>query len=261
MSGLHRSVTTSAQTQPTPRKYLLWDTSALVGYYVPEAATGARSLGRAQVIIEAGRHHHLPHFQYIPNIVVAEVFTQLAKLHYSTWDPTVHKKFGGKGKSLHGARYKSARRKFRADIHNGALLYQYDLNRYHILALDLIAPVDKHRQFYRRPGVQSMGAADLLVGAMAMHLARLHGRDAVALLTCDRRMDAILANACRKTNANTAKDLGLHETAKELGFYHWNPDIYPQVIDLERAPEKELVAFFDKWPLNTNKVRGIRPRA
>jgi hypothetical protein len=248
--------------RPDPQqRYLLWDTSVLLGYYVPEAATNDKAAKRAQVLIDSVRHQHSDIHFYIPNIVVAEVFTQLARLCYSTWDPQIYKKFGGKGKALHTATYRAAKRRFRRDIHNGALFYQYELNRYHILGLDLIAPVDKYRKFYRKGQVRSMGAADLLMGAMAMHLTRLHGRASVALVTSDRRMDAIFANACGALNKNTAHDLGLVSASQELGFGKWDREIYPQVLDLARCSDTRLKDWFGAWPLADHKVPRQRPRA
>ncbi len=244
------------------RKYVLIDSSVLLGYYVKEAATNPDAAHRARMILDAVRNHHLDAHLYIPNIVVAEVFCQLARLCYSAWDKRVSNKFAGTKKTLDTRRYKSACEKFRADIHNGALLYQYELNRYHILALDLIAPVDKHRKFYRKDkNVKSMGASDLLIGSMAMHLARVHGRENVLLLSNDRRMSAIFGVAAPKLNSNTAVSLGLYSSSRKLGFGEWCPEIYPQVLDLARCKEADLVKHFSVWPLRTKKKRNHEPKA
>ena len=246
---------------PAMQLYLLWDSSVVVPYYVPDATNNKRAVQRAQIILDSVRNHRTDAFCYIPNVVVAEVFAAFDREHLSTWDPVVYKKYGGNGRSLHGAKYQSARRTFRRDIHNGALFYQMELNRYHILSLDLISPVDKYRKFYRTRGVKSMGASDLLIGAMALHLTKIHGRDRVRLLTADRRMKAIFESACPGININTARSLGLLAKAKDLGFGAWSPDIYPGVIDLERSPDKELAEFFGGWPLATRKTRGRAPKA
>lgn len=245
----------------TDRRYLLWDASAVISYYLPQNADRARTSERITTIIDAGRHHRVDVLFYIPSIVVAEVFVAFDRHFYSTWEPQVFKKYGGKGKSLHGARYKAARRRFRQDIHNGALFYQYELNRYHILGLDLIAPIDKHRKFYRKGSVRSMGASDLLVGAMAMHLAKLHGRDRVALLTTDRRMEAIFTRASRALRPSTAEQLGLISNARSLGFGSWTPDLYPHVIDVARCGDGVLRDWFGVWPLPTTRLRNRQPKA
>ena len=244
------------------RKFILLDASVILGYYVSEAATNAESARRIHTILESVRHHHLDAHLYIPNIVVAEVFCQLARLCYSKWDKRVSSKFPGARKTLDTRRYKSACDKFRRDIHNGALMYQYELNRYHVLALDLIAPVDKHRKFYRKEkNVRSMGASDLLIGAMAMHLTRVHGRENVVLLSNDRRMSAIFGSAAPKMNANTAIDLGLYSACKKLGFGTWRAEIYPRVLDLARCKDAALVEFFGAWPLSVAKKRNHEPKA
>jgi hypothetical protein len=106
-----------------------------------------------------------------------------------------------------------------------------------------------------------MGASDLLVGAMAMHLARIHGRATTGLITTDRRMEAIFARACANLNAKTARDLRLPETAKRLGFGDWSGVIYPQVMDVARCKKADLSARFGQWPLVTTKMRNRAPKA
>lgn len=245
----------------TSRKFVLLDTSTALGYYVPEAATNADSAQRVRTLFESVRHHRSDIHLLIPNIVVAEVFCQLARLCYSSWDKQVNRKFGGAGKTLDTRRYKSACERFRRDIHNGALLYQEDLNRYHILTLDLIAPVDKYRKFYRNNNVRSMGTSDLLIGAMAMHLARVHGRENFALASNDRRMTAIFAKAAPTLNRNTARELGLISKCVELGFGPWRVEVHPLVLDFARSKDAALEAFFGKWPLVTGKLRNRTPKA
>jgi len=246
----------------TDRKILLWDASVVIPYYLPEASKNGRAAARAKVLVEAVRHHRIEAHCLIPNIVVAEVFAAFDRYCYSGWDSQVYKRFGGsKGKTLHTSKYRSARKKFQADIHNGSLFYQHDLGRYHILGLDLIAPVDKYKKFYRSKDVRAMGASDLLIGSMAMHLVRVHGRENVRLLTADRRMHAIFDRACSRLKFETAKKLGLVSKAPELGFGDWSGDLYPRVFDLERCSDNHLSKFFGVWPLPTRKTRGKAPKA
>lgn len=244
------------------RKVLLCDASVVIPYYVPEGTSNSgKAVDRVAVILDAVRHHRLDAICVIPNIVVAEVFATFDKFCYSSWDKQVGNMFGGKGKTLDTRRYKSARKKFKADIHNGALFYQHDLGRYHILGLDLIAPVDKYRKFYRKKDVRSMGASDLLIGSMALHLVRIHGRENVRVLTADRRMHAIFGRACPKLKPETAEALGLVAKATELGFGSWSGELYPHVLDLERCSDKTLAEFFSVWPLSNRKTRGRDPKA
>jgi len=246
---------------PTSRRHLLWDTSVLLGYYLEEARKNDAARERARIIIESVRNHRTDAMFYVPSIVVAETFTAMDRHCYSSWDPEINKKYGGAGKTLHRATYRAARQNFRRDIHNGALFYQLELSRYHVLSLDLVAPVDKHRKFYRSQRTRSMGASDLLVGAMAMDLVRRHGRDVVALMTADRRMHAIFERTCCTLNPNTAHDLGLSDAAAELGYGPWSGALYPMVIDLARCTDKVLLQFFGQWPLVMRKRRNVAPRA
>lgn len=248
-------------TEKKARKFVLLDTSSILGYYVPESATNQDSAKRARIILEAVRHHRVDIHLLIPNIVVAEVFCQLARLCYSSWDPQVNKKFGGKGKTLDTRRYKSACARFRRDIHNGALLYQEELNRYHILALDLIAPIDKYKKLYRKGNVRSMGTSDLLIGAMALHLSRVHGKENFALISNDRRMEAIFSKSGPTLHLITATNLGLTSKCRELGFGPWCSGIYPHVIDLARCKDSALESFFGHWPMATGKLRNRAPKA
>ena len=208
------------------------------------------------MVIEAVRNHRMAAHCYIPNLVVAEVFSAFDRACYSRWDAQIGRQFGGASRTLDKRRYRSARSRFRKDIHNGALFYQYDLSRYHILALDLIAPIDKHRKFYRSKNVRSMGAFDLLIGAMAMHLVRLHGREKVFLISTDRRMNAIFADVPSTLRQPTVRALGLDLASSQLGFGRWRPEIYPSVIDLARCKRKDLKMYFGDWPLKTRKTRN-----
>jgi hypothetical protein len=216
--------------------YTLWDSSVVIPYYIPEASRNPTAAANAKVVLDSVRHHRTDAFCYIPNIVVAEVFATFDREFYSIWDPQIFKKYGGEGKSLHGGKYKRARRTFGRDIH-------------------------KYRKFYRTKSVKSMGASDLLIGAMAIHLVKLHGRDNVRLLTADRRMKAIFEQAAPTVHPNTRRKMDLTKTAKELGFGAWSKDMYPRVLDLERCTKTELAGFFGNWPLTTRKTYGKTPKA
>lgn len=243
------------------RRFCIIDSSALLPFYIKKAAKSDRAQARISKIIEAVRHHHVDVQLFVPNIVVAEVFAALDRHCYSTWEKQINNKYGGVGRALDKRKYRSARDRFRRDIHNGALLYQLELNRYHILSLDLISPIDKSRKIYRTKNARSMGASDLLVGGMALHLAKIHGRDNVALLSTDARMKAVFEKQPTRLRPTTVKSLGLDGAAKSLGFGEWSGSIYPPVIDLHSCKDQELENFFRSWPLPTRKQRNRAPRA
>jgi hypothetical protein len=107
--------------------------------------------------------------------------------------------------------YKSLVRQFSSDIHNGAFLNQYELSRYHILGIDLVAPVDHHYQISRGPRRRHVpaGTFDHLIISMGVQLAHLHGPGNVAIVTADHRIGRIVercrngipARIVRKLNA------------------------------------------------------------
>lgn len=246
-------------TADSNRKFLLWDASVIIPYYLSQTSKNKKAMSRSKLILDSVRNHRLDAFCFIPNIVIAEVFTAFARDHYSAWDKQITRKY--KGGTLDARLFNKAREKFRNDIHNTALFYQYDINRYHILALDLIAPIDKYRKYYRKGHVKSMGASDLLIGAMGMHMSKIHGHNNSTILTADRRMKAIFDDACRKLSKKKAHKLKLDKVSKELKFGEWNGKMYPNVIDLQRCKDSELIKFFGEWPLKTRKIRGKAPKA
>src|SRR3569623_198204 len=109
--------------------------------------------------------------------------------------------------------------------------------------------------------IKSKGASDLLIGGMAMHLSRIHGKAHFSLISNDRRMKAIFSKAAPNLNWNTAHSLGLISKCEELGFGPWCSDVYPQVIDLARCKDVVLQSFFGEWPMPTGKIRNRRPKA
>ncbi len=64
----------------------------------------------------------------------------------------------------------------------------------------------------------------------------------------------------RRLPPKTAEKLRLPDRARQLG-YRWRPEIYPTMLDLKRAPNRDLDALFGEWPLPTRKPRGVEARA
>src|SRR5437868_11981663 len=133
-------------------------------------------------IVDSVRTRASDHFLYIPNICIAETFSVLMKYAFGKWNH--HVKRAGRG-TLDKRMYEKLIEQFQDDIHNAKVLYQYELSRYHILALDLVAPIDHHYQIGRGKGRnhRPMGTFDHLYIAMGIHLAHIHGSDRVVLLT------------------------------------------------------------------------------
>jgi hypothetical protein len=93
---------------------------------------------------------------------------------------------------------------------------------------------------------------------MGISLSRLNGRDAVAVLTSDARM-ALAAPRAGNLTRTAADRLNL-PGAEDLG-YRWRPELYPRVLDLDRAPDRDLRELLGTWPLPTRRPRGVDERA
>ena len=233
-------------------RFVLLDANIIAGYYLPESLNSIRARPHVQNIIDSVRNQGAPEvFLYIPDICIPEVFAVFSRYFFATWDKHVKKKLSSK---LKRTDYDEILKKFRNDLHYGALLYQIELNRYHILATDLISPVDAYYQHYRtrsnakkRKRKHMMGATDHTIIGMGINLSKIHGRDNFAILTADHRLSDILIRAT-SVKRNTAEKLGLLETAKKLGL-NYGKNIYPSVINLAKTTKNELKDFFGVWPL------------
>lgn len=237
------------------RRYLLCDASVLTDLLLPKLAHSPKAEERITTIVEAVRKRCREDLTlYVPNICIAEVFSNLMKHAYGRWNKKQVKQ------KLDLRRYKTLRKRFREYIHNGTVMTQLELNRYHILAADLIAPIDHRFQLRaRKKNPVPMGAHDHLIIAMGIVLNRTHGRENVAIVTADDRM-VRATNRAQTLNENTAKQLALPKLAKELG-YEWRPELYPRMLYLPKATNAELTDFFGEWPLPTAGRRGVVPRA
>lgn len=151
-------------------------------------------------------------------------------------------------------------------VHNGAVFEQYEVNRYHVLATDLISPIDHRYQITRRAKSGRrislpMQAVDHLIVGMGIVLARIAGRENVLMLTSDQRMCAVIDKACDKVSSPVARELGLPDRARALG-YKWTLDLFPRVVNLKTATKVELAAAFGQWPLVKTTTRsGARAAA
>ncbi len=232
------------------RRYLLLDASVVVDYFIPDPSK-KQSPARINSVVEAVRKRAVDQIVLlVPNVCIPEVFGAFAKHALSTWNR--------QSQRIDRRRYRTLRNAFGRYLHNGAVFQQYELDRYHVLATDLIAPID-HWYRLQHGNARPMRAMDHLVIAMGVSLSRINGHDAVAVLTADGRM-ARAARRAKSLNANTARGLDLPKRAEELGF-RWRPEIYPRVVDLEHAPDKALRDLLGQWPLSTRSPRNVQPRA
>jgi hypothetical protein len=128
--------------------------------------------------------------------------------------------------------YQSLCEQFQKDIHNARLLYQLELNRYHVLALDLVAPIDhyfkiRRTQKFSRPS----GTFDQLIVAMSIHLAHVHGQNNVAILTADSRLTDLVTKCRTPISTKTVQKLKLARAQSVAGKV-FGRDIFPEVYNV-----------------------------
>ena len=228
-------------------RFLLLDANVVAGYYLPESLNSRRARERVPLLFDSVRNGWCPEiFLYIPNLCIAEVFVVFAKYRFAKWHKDVKKNLPS---GLSADRYVKLRKDFQSDLHNGKLLQQVELNRYHVFASDLISPVDAHYEHYRgKKNKRMMQTVDHLIIGMGIQLAKVHGRDNFAIVTSDHRFTKILEKAWAIGKA-TATELGLIERAQGLGFQEYGKHVYPNVVDLASARNSELEEFLGMWPL------------
>jgi hypothetical protein len=242
----------------TGRLYLLLDANVVADFFLGTHAGNQKAAGRIQAIVEAVRTQAVTSIVlYVPNICIPEVMSAFDKQAFGIWNKQVKNK-------LDVRRHRRLRRLFSEYIHNGTVFEQYEVNRYHVLATDLISPIDHRYQITRkttsgRRVTIPMQAVDHLIVGMGIVLVRIAGRDNVLLLTSDQRMCAVIDKARDKVSSPVARELGLPERAKALG-YKWTVDLFPRVLNLKTATKVELVSAFGQWPLSA-PVTSSGPRA
>ncbi len=238
-------------------KHVLVDSCVAAAYYVPACAGYMNSLApRAKVLIDHCRHDRDRYRLMIPNFCIAEVFSILAKYRFGKWNKHVKR-------TMSEVDYWRARLGFIEDIHNGRTFQQHELSRYHILASDLIHPVDHTYEFYRSSGKKKkrkipMSTFDHLIIAMGIEMVKLRGRGNVLLVTADRRLGHILTRAARIKPKSAAK-CGLLKVARDIGL-EWKPEIYPEVVNLATSRDAVLAECFGEWPLAVTPPEPIQRR-
>jgi len=226
-------------------RYGLLDANITAAYYLARSARSERAMQRIRTIIDSARTKGTDFFLYIPNFCIAEVFGVLAKHAYGKWN----RHLTSRGlKTIDKRWYEGLIRQFREDIHNGKVLYQYELSRYHVLGQDLVAPIDHHFQHRRRKGVNPMATFDRLYIAMGIHLAHIHGRENVVLLTADHRISDIVERCRKPIRPSIIGKLKL-DLAKEISGRSFGPDLFPRCVNLASATHSELEEVFGEWPL------------
>jgi hypothetical protein len=241
-------------------KYLLLDTNVVAAYYLPHSNKSAKLRDRAKQIFDAKRSEGEELFFYLPNFCVAEVFSVFMKHSFSSWNRHV--------KSTIDTRiYKRLVDQFQSDIHNASLIYHYELSRYHVLGVNLVAPVDHYFQFSRqvngkKKNLAPMGTYDHMIISMGIQLTRIHGQGNVSIISGDDRLINILKKCRTKIPEATIKKLRL-DKCQEITGIPFRPEVFPVPLNLKDATSAELREFFGRWPLEIRDVpkhyRYVKP--
>lgn len=229
---------------------MLLDANIVAGYYLPRSLNSLRARSRIRMLLDSVRSRSSSHFLYVPNFSIAEAFGVFAKHSFGKWNP--HLKHKG---TIDTRVYSSMCKQFSADIHNGALFTQYELSRYHILGVDLVAPIDHYYQITRKKGRRHVpaGAFDQLIVSMGIQLTHIHGSGNVAIVTTDDRLTRLVEKCRSGIKAPVIKKLKL-DRATGLTGRAFGPSIFPDIVDLSDATKADLTRVFGQWPLPQGKV-------
>lgn len=224
--------------------YLLLDANIAAAYYLPRSIDSKKARSRIENLLNSIRSGGTKHFLYIPNFCVAEVFSVFAKHAFGRLNPHVKNK-GTIDKRV----YASLCKQFARDIHNGRFFYHYELSRYHILGIDLVAPIDHYYKIskgFEKRHIPA-GTFDHLIISMGIHLAHIHGSNEVCIVSTDDRLIKILEKCRSSIPSKTIKKLKL-DIAEEFTGKPFSPSTFPKGINLKTARKEDLKNLFGTWP-------------
>jgi hypothetical protein len=236
------------------RKILLLDANVVAGYYLPRSLDSAKARARIQIILDSVRCGKSDCFLYIPNFCIAETFSVFMKHSFGQWNRHV-KKAGG---TIDRRVYEGLVEQFQKDIHNGRFINQYELSRYHILGINLVAPIDHYFQITRghKKNHRPMGTFDHLIISMGIQLAHVHGAENVVVVTADSRLTDVLDKCKAGLKPSVVRKLKFHIAERVTGR-PFGVDRYPQHANLKDATNAELASTFGEWPLPVAKIGKV----
>ena len=232
--------------------YFLIDANVAAGYYLPRSLNSKKAKESIQLILNYARANPSEYFVYIPNFCIAETFSVFMKHSYGHWNKHVSKKG-----TIDTRVYKSICNQFRKDIHNGHFMYHYELSRYHVLSINLVAPIDHYYKLSKgKKNVMPMGTFDHLIISMGIHLAHIHGRENICILSCDDRLINILQKCKTHIPRSVVKSLNL-TSAHELTGRMFGPKLFPMHLNLKTATKAQYLKIFDRWPLPEVRIGRV----
>ncbi|MEB3149533.1 MAG: hypothetical protein VKL60_10960 [Sphaerospermopsis sp.] len=235
------------------KKFILVDANVVAAYYLPRSLRNKVALPYIENIFEFVRQNPNDYMIYIPNFCIAEVVSVFIKYSFAKWNikETINTKV-----------YNSLIQSFQNDIHNAKFMYHLELDRYHILGINLVAPIDHYFQIYRTPqkkkNYKPAGTFDQLLISMGIQLSKIHGRENVCILTADHRLAKIVEKCRSDIRENTLKKIKI-SIAEKLCSTKFSKEIFPFCINLSRTKIKdtEIAEFFGACPLKVKKRKSV----
>jgi hypothetical protein len=223
------------------RHYVLLDACVVAAHFAPKSTLSANLRNRAATLL-TGSSPDLEIKFLIPNFCIAEVFAVFEKYRWGrTWNKQVKPTH-----TLTPQEFKSARQKFRAAIHNGAQILQVELNRYHILCVDLVAPVNNAYKIKRgKKNVNPAKTYDMLIVATGIWLNHQFGEKNFTVITGDERLAAVVDRA-KSVKLGRPIKKHLSYQSRQLGLVR-GPSLYPTVLNLTQASKSDLGRRFTNW--------------
>lgn len=176
------------------KAFYLLDASAAINHYI----TNPKVTPQLDLIIE--QHGLKSAFLYVPQFCICELFNTLSKLHYrkkETYPQEYQEKYLKDYKPLSPEDFTKLCKNFQEDVRFGKLFYNYELNRYHTFNADHVMKLEHQTNLIRTNLKTSeeepwlLSSFDILIIAMGIELAKIHGEGRTYILTCDRRIKVI----------------------------------------------------------------------
>jgi predicted nucleic acid-binding protein len=210
------------------RTTYLFDASAAIEIYLPRSP---RTKKAVQFILDQKKTFKQATL-FIPNFCIVEVINTFGRMHFSQDSPD---------QPLDSEDYEKNLNKFREDVHWGKTLYQYELNRYHIIAADRIIPAE-HR-LPRRYEHDHLSTFDILIIAMACELGYIGSLEDTFLVTCDLRLKQVFDDL-KRSDVSCFMVPGL---LGDVDDRRWTP---PQCVYLPGVKHGELKHVSGQGPYN-----------
>lgn len=235
------------------KKFILVDANVVAAYYLTRSLRNKVALPYIENIFEFVRQNPNDYMIYIPNFCIAEVVSVFIKHTFAKWNikETINTKV-----------YNSLINSFQNDIHNAQFMYHLELDRYHVLGINLVAPIDHFFQISRtskdKRKYQPAGTFDQLIISMGVQLAKIHGRENVCILTADYRLAKIVEKCRSNIRATTLSKMKI-SIAEKVCSVKFSKELFPNYINLGRKQikEDEIKDFFGAYPLNIKRRKSV----